>query len=183
MTVLSGETIVVGVSAGVAAYKTCDAVSSLVQMGACVHVVMSENATQLVSPVTFQAISSNPVSTTMWGNAALAKMDHIHLAEKAACLLVAPATANILAKTANGIADDLLSTTILTLNCPKVFAPAMNTRMWNAPPTKRNIETVKSDGVVLVGPASGHLACGDEGIGRMSSTDDIINAIIATLKK
>ena len=183
MTILSGETIVVGVSAGIAAYKTCDAVSQLVQSGACVHVVMSENATKLVSPTTFQAITSNPVSTTMWANNANAEMDHIHLADKATCLLVAPATANVIAKTANGIADDLLSTTILTLNCPMIFAPAMNTRMWNAPPTKRNIETLKSDGVVLVGPASGRLACGDEGIGRMSSTDDIIKAIVATIKK
>ena len=177
MTDLTGREIVLGVTGGIAAYKSAEIVSRLRHMGASVHVIMTKNATEFISPLTFRTLSANPVVTDTFDAPEYWNVEHVALAKLAEVFVVAPATANILAKMAAGIADDMLSTTLLATKAPVLAAPAMNTGMWTAPATQENIRTLKARGVHFVGPDSGILACGDTGAGRMSEPEEIVEAI------
>ncbi len=174
---LTGRKIVLGVTGGIAAYKSAEIVSRLRHLGAEVHVIMTKNAAEFVAPLTFQTLSANPVVTDTFASPEAWNVEHVALAKLAELFVVAPATANILAKMACGIADDMLSTTLLATKARILAAPAMNTGMWNAEATRRNIETLRSRGVVFIGPESGILACGDEGAGRMSEPAAVVGRI------
>ena len=183
MTDLTGREIVLGVTGGIAAYKSAEIVSRLRHLGAHVHVIMTKNATEFVTPLTFQTLSANPVVTDTFAAPEYWNVEHVALAKLAEVFVVAPATANILAKMANGIADDMLSTTLLATKAPVLAAPAMNTGMWTAPATRENIRILKARGVHFVGPDSGLLACGDTGAGRMSEPEEIVEAIAGLLDR
>ena len=174
---LTGREIVLGVTGGIAAYKSAEIVSRLRHLGAHVHVIMTRNATEFVSPLTFQTLSANPVVTDTFAAPEYWNVEHVALAKLAELFVVAPATANILAKMACGIADDMLSTTLLATKAPILAAPAMNTGMWTAAATQANVSVLQKRGVHLIGPASGILACGDEGAGRMSEPEEIVDEI------
>jgi phosphopantothenoylcysteine synthetase/decarboxylase len=173
------RTVLLGVSGGVAAYKAADLASKLTGGGYCVYTIMTAAACELICPKTFEALTGNAVYTSLWSAPDEFKIGHIDLATAAEIVVVAPATANIIAKTAAGICDDLLSTTLCACwQKPTLFAPAMNTRMWNNPMVQRNIELLKKDlNVRFVGPAEGRLACGDVGAGRMAETAEILAAV------
>ena len=159
---LKGKHIVLGVTGGIAAYKACDIASRLRKKGAHVHVIMTEHACEFVRPLTFETLTNEPVVTDMFRRDKPWEVEHVSLAKLADLFIIAPATANIMAKTAAGIADDMLSTTILAARCPMLFAPAMNSAMWLNPVTQRNLSLLKDMGIGFVGPASGNLACGDQ---------------------
>ena len=178
---LTGKEIVLGVTGGIAAYKAAEVVSRLRKMGASVHVIMTENARQFITPLTLETLSGNPVVYDTFERPATWEVEHIALAKRAEVFVIAPATANILAKMACGIADDMLSTTVLATKAPVLVVPAMNTGMWTAPATRQNVETLRQRGVCFVGPEAGFLACGDEGSGRMSEPAAIVEAIEAIL--
>ena len=179
----TGKKIVLGVTGGIAAYKSADLVSRLRRLGAEVDVIMTKNATEFVRPATFQTLSARPVAIDTFQTDAPWEVEHIALAQKADLFVIAPATANILAKMAAGIADDMLSTTVLATKAPILVAPAMNTGMWTAAATQRNVATLKERGVHLVGPGEGKLACGDTGAGRMSEPAEIVEAMEAILAR
>ena len=174
---LAGKEIVLGVTGGIAAYKSAELVSRLRHLGAHVHVIMTSNATEFVAPLTFQTLSANQVVKDTFQAPEYWNVEHVALAKLADVFVIAPATANIIAKMAAGIADDMLSTTVLATKAPILLAPAMNTGMWTAAATQHNTEILQSRGVHFVGPDSGLLACGDEGAGRMSEPEAIIDAI------
>ena len=168
--------ILLGVTGGIAAYKSATIVSRLTQHGVGVTVVMTRSATQLVAPQTFEALSGRPVRYSIFST----KMGHVHieLARAADLFCIAPATANILAKAAHGIADDLVSTLILSFDKPILFAPAMNTVMWNKPSVQRNVKQLQDDGMFFIGPEPGHLSCGEIGLGRMTEPEKIVEKIL-----
>jgi phosphopantothenoylcysteine decarboxylase/phosphopantothenate--cysteine ligase len=168
--------ILFGITGGIAAYKSATIISRLVQCGFGVTVVMTESATHLIAPKTFEALTNRPVRSTVF-DAGTAHL-HIDLARNAALFCIAPATANILAKAAHGIADDLVSTLLLSFDGPILFAPAMNTVMWHKPAVQRNVNQLRNDGMLLVGPASGRLSCGETGAGRMSEPEQIVAEIV-----
>jgi phosphopantothenoylcysteine decarboxylase/phosphopantothenate--cysteine ligase len=175
---LEGKRVALGVTGGIAAYKAAEITRLLVREGATVRVAMSEAATHFVAPMTFQALSGNRVHTDPWdtdGNG----MAHIRFSREADVLLIAPASADFLAKAANGIADSLLTTLTLARDCPLLVAPAMNRQMWNHPATRRNVAVLSGDAVGLLGPASGELACGETGEGRMLEPPEIVEEVIA----
>lgn len=174
---LTGREIVLGVTGGIAAYKSAALVSRLRHLGANVHVIMTRNATEFVAPLTFQTLSSNQVATDTFRAPEYWNVEHVALAKRAEVFVIAPATANIIAKMACGIADDMLSTTVLATKAPILLAPAMNTGMWTAAATQENIRTLRNRGVLTIGPGNGMLACGDSGDGRMSEPEDIVQAI------
>ena len=174
---LTGREIVLGVTGGIAAYKSAEVVSRLRHLGANVHVIMTKNATEFVSPLTFQTLSANQVVTDTFQAPEYWNVEHVALAKRAEIFVIAPATANIMAKIACGIADDMLSTTVLATKAPVLLAPAMNTGMWTAAATQANLKTLQERGIQFVGPDSGILACGDEGAGRMSEPEAIVAAI------
>ena len=175
---LVGLNVLVGVSGGVAAYKAVDLAGKLTGAGSRVKTVMTENACQLIGPKIFEAVTRSAVFTSLWDSPEEYKISHINLADWADIIVVAPATANIIGKVANGLCDDLLSTTLCTCwQRPVLLAPAMNERMWSNPVVQRNIKTVQEMGFKLIGPEEGRLACGTEGIGRMSEPQDILEAI------
>jgi len=174
---LQGKEVVLGVTGGIAAYKAVDLVSRLVKLGASVNVIMTRNATQLVGPLTFRSISRNPVVVDMFAEIADWQPKHISLADKADILVIAPATANIIAKLAHGIADDMLSTTALAARCPILVAPAMNCRMFDNPIFQENMRTLRRHNFAFVGPEYGRLACGYEGKGRLADVEKIIQKI------
>ncbi|MGN0183802.1 MAG: bifunctional phosphopantothenoylcysteine decarboxylase/phosphopantothenate--cysteine ligase CoaBC [Aristaeellaceae bacterium] len=176
---LTGKKIVVGVTGGIAAYKACDLVSRLKKRGAQVRVVLTEPACQFVQPLTFETLSGNPAYTDSFDRKY--EIGHVALAKWADLLLIAPATANCMAKMACGVADDLLSTTCLAVRCPVLVAPAMNSAMWRNPATQANLALLRSRGVRFVGPEAGHLACGDDDVGRMSEPEQIVEAVEAIL--
>ena len=180
---LSGRKIVLGVTGGIAAYKSADLVSRLRHLGAEVHVIMTKNATEFVAPLTFQTLSANQVVVDTFAAPEYWNVEHVALARLAEVFVIAPATANILAKMAHGLADDMLSTTVLATKAPVLVAPAMNTGMWTAEATRENCETLRRRGVHFVGPDSGMLACGDSGAGRMSEPEMIVRAIDALLNR
>ncbi len=174
---LAEKRIVLGVSGGIAAYKACDLVSRLKKRGAQVRVVLTKHACEFVPPLTFETLSGNPAYTDAFDRKF--EIEHVALAKWADAMVVAPATANALAKMAAGIADDLLTTTLLAVTAPVVAAPAMNAAMWRHPATQANAALLRSRGVRFVGPASGHLACGDDDVGRMSEPEAIVEALEA----
>ena len=175
--------VVLGVTGGIACYKSCELVSRLSKAGVDVYVIMTENAAKLVQPVTFQTLSKHPVALDTFQPVNAFEVEHIALAQRADLFVIAPATANILAKLAHGIADDMLSTTALATRAPMLVAPAMNTGMWENPATQSNVRTLKERGVMLCGPAGGMLACGDTGIGRMSEPAEIAEMALALLSR
>jgi len=175
---LTGKSILLGVTGGIACYKAAEVVRGLRGLGADVKVVMTRAAAEFVTPLTFGTLSGNPVLTGMFEEKASGRISHIELTAGADLFLVAPATANVLGKMASGIADDLLSTMLLAARCPVLAAPAMNCRMYESPAVKRNIQKLKADGVWFVGPEQGPMACGEYGWGRMSEPADIIGAAV-----
>jgi len=176
---MNGRELLVGVTGGIAAYKTAALVSRLVQAGAGVRVVMTHSATQLVGSKTFEALTGRPVLLDLFGPGA---HPHIEPAEIAELFCIAPATANILSKAAHGLADDLLSTLLLSFHGPVLMAPAMNCHMWEKPAVQRNVQQLRADGVILVEPEVGHLSCGMQGVGRMAEPESIFRAIVAVLE-
>jgi len=171
---MKGKHIIVGVSGGIAAYKAVELVSRLRKAGAEVKVVMTKNATKFVAPLTFGEISKHPVAIDMFENVTNWDVEHIAMATWADAYIIAPATANIIGKVANGIADDMLSTQIMATKAPVYFCPAMNTNMYENPITQRNIETLKAFGYHVLDAASGELACGTTGAGRLPEPEDIV---------
>lgn len=180
---LTGKEIVLGVTGGIAAYKSAEIVSRLRHSGANVHVIMTRNATEFVAPLTFQTLSANQVVTDTFEAPEYWNVEHVALAKLADIFVVAPATANILAKMASGIADDMLSTTLLATKAQILVAPAMNTGMWTAPATQNNVKVLKERGVRMIGPECGILACGDQGAGRMSEPETIVGEICRILSR
>ena len=176
---LNSRRVLLGVTGGIAAYKSADLVRRLRDAGAEVRVVMSHGALAFITPLTFQAVSGNPVHTALLDEAAEAGMGHIELARWADQVLVAPATANFIARLAHGLADDLLSTICLATAAPVALAPAMNQQMWSNPATRANCEILKQRGIELIGPASGTQACGETGPGRMVEPSELVKALAA----
>ena len=176
---LKDRRIALGITGGIAAYKAAELVRVLIKEGATVQVVMTEAATHFVTPVTFQALSGRPVFSDQWDARMSNNMAHIDLSREADVLLVAPASADFLAKLANGLADDLLSTLALARDCPLLAAPAMNRQMWENAATQRNIATLIDDGITLFGPDYGDQACGENGQGRMIEPAEIVARLIA----
>ena len=171
---LKGKRILLGLTGGIAAYKAAELTRLLVKAGADVRVAMTEAATRFITPVTLQALSGQNVWTDLWDARVADNMGHIELSRDRELILVAPASADFLAKLAHGLADDLLSTLCLARRCPLMVAPAMNVEMWESVATARNAETLRADGVVISGPASGGQACGEMGMGRMTEPADIL---------
>ena len=181
---MKGREIVVGVTGGIAAYKTAGLVSALRQRGANVTVAMTDAAQKLVTPLTFEAVSGNPVATTLWPAPGTRPLDHISLSQRAELIVVAPATADFIGRVAAGIADDVVTTTVMAAaaSVPVLLAPAMNDGMWANPVVQRNLKTLAGLGYKTVGPGEGWLACGTRGVGRMAEVDEIIQAIEAALE-
>ena len=177
MGTLAGRSIVLGVTGGIAAYKAVEIASRLKKAGAEVHAVMTRAAASFVAPLTFREITGRPVATSMWEEIPAHHVEHIALAELADLVLVAPATANFIAKAASGIADDLLTTTVLATRAPLYIAPAMNTGMWENPVTQENARRLAERGVQIIPPAEGLLACGTTGAGRLPEPEEIVAAI------
>jgi phosphopantothenoylcysteine decarboxylase/phosphopantothenate--cysteine ligase len=176
---LAGRRLVLGVTGGVAAFKACELARELQRRGAQVQVVMTEAGTRFVGAVTFQALTGRPVFADPWDGRVDNAMPHIDLSRGADAILVAPATADFIAKVAHGLADDLLSTLVLARECPLLLAPAMNRQMWSAAATQRNVATLRADGVALLGPGSGEQACGETGDGRMLEARELVEETIA----
>ncbi|MGE0557913.1 MAG: bifunctional phosphopantothenoylcysteine decarboxylase/phosphopantothenate--cysteine ligase CoaBC [Burkholderiales bacterium] len=174
--------ILLGITGGIAAYKAAELVRRLGDRGIEVHVVMTEAACGFITPATLQALSGRPVHTDMWDETIPNAMAHIELSRDKQAIVVAPATADFLAKAASGLADDLLSTLCLARECPLIVAPAMNRQMWEHPATQRNVAQLRRDGVTLLGPDSGDQACGETGMGRMLEADDLAEAVSALLE-
>ena len=175
---LKGRKLVLGVTGGVAAYKAAELVRLLGKAGADVHVVLTEGGARFVTAVTFQALSGNRVWTDLWDPRMDNNMAHIDLTRDADAILIAPATADVMAKLAHGQADDLLTTLCLARDCPLLVAPAMNRQMWEHPATRRNAAQLVADGVTLLGPAAGEQACGEVGLGRMLEPEALCEAVI-----
>ena len=180
---LLNKKIVLGISGGIAAYKTPELARQLMQEGASVQVVMTEAATQFVTPVTMQALTGNPVYTSQWDNSISNNMAHIELSRSADAIVIAPASADLMAKLSLGLADDLLSTLCLARDCPLLLAPAMNKQMWEHAATQRSVQRLQEDEVTLLGPASGFQACGEVGMGRMLEPNEIAEQVIAFFQK
>src|SRR5262249_52044671 len=168
-----------GLTGGIAAYKAAELTRLLVKEGIVVDVVMTAGAIRFITPMTLQALSGHPVLTDLWESGAANAMGHIDLSRGADAIVVAPASADFIAKLANGHADDLLSTLCLARSCPLLIAPTMNVQMWSNPATQRNIAQLQADGVQVLGPGSGSQACGEVGDGRMIEPEEILAALIA----
>ncbi|WP_240538688.1 bifunctional phosphopantothenoylcysteine decarboxylase/phosphopantothenate--cysteine ligase CoaBC [Halomonas sp. SH5A2] len=181
MPTANGKRVLLGISAGIAAYKSALILRLLKQAGCEVRVVMTDGAQAFITPLTLQALSGEPVRTSLLDPEAEAGMGHIELARWADVLLIAPATADLIARLVHGMADDLLTTLCLASEAPKLIAPAMNQAMWRHPATQRNVEQLACDGWQLIGPAAGDQACGDVGPGRMSEPDAIVDALLRQL--
>ena len=178
---LKGKTVLLGVTGGIACYKSANLASALVKQGANVQVVMTRNATEFIGPHTFESLTGNRVSVDTFDRNYQFQVEHIALADQADLVLVAPATANVLAKLAHGLADDMLTTTILACNCPKIAAPAMNTKMYENPVTQDNLDILRKYGWEIVEPASGRLACGAVGKGKMPEPEDLLECVLHAL--
>ena len=178
---LKNKTVVIGVSGGIAVYKACDIVSRLKKLNANVHVIMTNNATEFVTPLTFQSLSQNYVVNDMFEEPKTWDVEHISLAKKADVFLIAPATANVIGKIANGICDDMLTTTVMATTGKVLIAPAMNTNMYRNPILQRNITILKELGYNFVDPESGRLACGDVGEGKLAQPEVIVNEVVNLL--
>jgi len=178
---LKGRKIILGVTGGIAAYKAAELVRELVKAQAEVHVVMTRNAQAFITPLTFQTLSGNPVTTELFNLIAESEIGHIALADRAEVLVIAPATANIIGKIAAGIADDMLTTIVMATQAPVLLAPAMNVHMWENPICQENIQSLRSRGYHFIDPEAGELACGYEGIGRLAEIPVIVEEIRALL--
>jgi phosphopantothenoylcysteine decarboxylase/phosphopantothenate--cysteine ligase len=176
---LAGRRLLLGVTGGVAAFKACELARELQRRGATVQVVMTEAATRFIGTATFQALTGRPVFVDAWDGRIDNGMPHIDLSREADAVLVAPATADFMAKVAHGLADDLLSTLVLARDVPLLLAPAMNRQMWEAAPTRRNLRALRDDGVAILGPARGEQACGETGDGRMLEAQELVEETIA----
>ena len=174
----SERRLLLGVTGGIAAYKAAELARLLQRNNVEVRVAMTQAATRFVGPATFQALTGQPVALDLWDASVPNAMAHIELSRDASAILVAPASADFLAKLAHGLADDLLSTTCLARNCPLLVAPAMNREMWDAPATQRNVDQLRADGVVVLGPAAGDQACGEVGMGRMLEPEELLGAVL-----
>ncbi|MEK7449395.1 MAG: bifunctional phosphopantothenoylcysteine decarboxylase/phosphopantothenate--cysteine ligase CoaBC [Planctomycetota bacterium] len=179
---IKSRQIIIGVTGGIAAYKSAEIVSYLHQQNACVTVVMTESATRFITPLTFQTLSHNRVYVGLFEAEESYDPQHISLAEKTDLVVIAPATANIIGKIAHGIADDLLSTIIMVVKAPVLVAPAMNANMYRNPIVQENVKKLKKSGYTIIEPEEGYLACGKTGPGRMAAPDKIIAAIESILK-
>lgn len=180
---LDGREIVVAVCGGIAAYKVASLVSALVQHGAGVTVAMTAAGERFVTPLTFQTLTARRVFTSLWDAGDHHDPQHLHLTEAAQLFVIAPATANMIGKIAHGIADDLVSTMVLSASCPVLLAPAMNTRMWENPVVQQNLEQVASQGRRIVPPGEGWLACRTVGMGRMAEPEEILSQAVAILRE
>ena len=181
---LDGKRIILGVGGGIAAYKACDLASRLVKEGAVVTAVMTRGARRFVTPYSFEALTGQPCLTKLFKRIEPGEnpYPHIEPAKEAQLVIVAPATANLMAQLAHGIADDLLPTLMLSIRCPVLICPSMNVQMWEHPATQQNVKTLKSYGHQFVGPDSGSLACGMTGAGRLVEPPEIVAAALRTLK-
>lgn len=179
---LNGKTVLLGVSGGIAAYKSAALASMLKKLHADVHVLMTENATQFITPVTFESLTGNKCVVDTFDRNFQFNIQHISLAKKADAVLVAPATANVLAKFAHGLADDMLTTTVLACTCPKIVAPAMNTRMYENPITQDNLQILRKYGFTVIEPSTGHLACGDTGAGKMPEPEELCDWLLQAIQ-
>lgn len=175
---LKDKTILLGVTGSIAAYKTANLASLLVKQHCDVHVLMTANATEFISPITFETLTNNKVPVDTFDRNFQYNTEHIALAKRADLVVIAPATANVIAKLANGIADDMLTTTVLACRCNKIIAPAMNTAMYENPVTQENLNKLKSFGWKVITPASGWLACGDVGLGKMPEPELLLETIL-----
>lgn len=180
---LQGKTVLLGVTGGIAAYKAAALASALVKLHASVEVVMTEHATKFVAPLTFEQLTGNRVSVDTFDRSFVHQVEHISLARRTDLVMIAPATANVCAKLAHGIADDMLTTTVLACRCPKLVAPAMNTNMFENPVTQDNLETLRRYGWEVIAPASGRLACGDVGAGKLPEPETLVWHILRELGK
>ena len=180
---LKGKTVVIGVTRSIAAYKMADVASSLVKLHADVHVLMTKNACNFINPITFESLTNNKCIVDTFDRNFEFDIKHISLARKADVFIVAPASANIIGKIANGIADDMLSTTIMAADCKRIIAPAMNTHMYRNPIVQKNMDILKNFGYEFVAPASGRLACGDVGEGKLADVNTIVDYIVRCMAK
>ena len=178
---LKGKTILLGVTGSIAAYKAAELASALVKQHACVHVIMTKNAQNFIHPLTFETLTGNKCLTDTFDRNHPFEVEHIALAKKADLALIAPASANVMAKLACGIADDMLTTTLLACTCEILIAPAMNTRMLEHPATQQNMKTLRSFGAYIIEPAEGRLACGDSGKGKFPDPSDILQIVLARI--
>ena len=178
---LTGKTVLLGVTGGIAAYKAAALSSALVKLHASVEAVMTEHATRFVAPLTFEQLTGNRVSVDTFDRNFVHQVEHISLARRTDLVMIAPATANVCAKLAHGIADDMLTTTVLACRCPKLVAPAMNTNMFENPVTQDNLETLRHYGWEVIAPASGRLACGDVGAGKLPEPETLVWHILRVL--
>ena len=178
---LKGKTVLLGVTGGIAAYKAAALASSLVKLHANVEVIMTENATKFVTPLTFEQLTGNRTVTDTFDRNFVHQVEHISLAQKADLVIVAPATANVCAKLAHGLADDMLTTTVLACRCPKLIAPAMNTNMYENPVTQDNLEILRKYGWQVIDPASGRLACGAVGAGKLPEPETLVWHILRAI--
>lgn len=176
--ILENKTVLLGVTGGIAAYKSASLASKLVKAGAEVRVIMTENATNFINPITFESLTGHKCVVDTFDRNFEFKVEHVALAQKADVIMIAPATANVMAKLAYGLADDMLTTTVLASKAPKIIAPAMNTGMYENPATQHNIELLKGYGMEVITPASGYLACGDVGAGKMPEPEDLYEHIL-----
>lgn len=174
---LKNKNIVIGITGGIACYKVCEIISHLVRGGANIDVIMTKNATEFITPLTIETLSKNKVVIDMFEKKEHIEVEHISLAKKADLILVAPATANIIGKVANGIADDMLSTTIMATTSKVVFAPAMNNEMYNNKIVQNNIKKLKKYGYEFINPIEGNLACGYKAIGKLARKETIIEFV------
>lgn len=180
---LKNKTILLGVSGSIAAYKAAELCSLLVKQHADVHVIMTKNATEFISPVTFETLSNNKCPVDTFDRNFEFNVEHVSLAKKADLCIVAPATANVIAKLANGLADDMLTTTVLACRCPKIAAPAMNTAMYENPVTQRNIQTLCDFGWEVLSTQTGRLACGDVGAGKCAEPQRMLEAVLHAVSR
>lgn len=178
---LKGKTILLGVTGGIAAYKAAALASALVKMNACVEVVMTKNATQFIAPLTFEQLTGNRTIIDTFDRNYVHQVEHISLAERTDLVIIAPATANVCAKIAHGLADDMLTTTVLACKCPKLIAPAMNTNMYENPVTQDNLQLLRKYGWQVIEPASGRLACGAVGTGKLPEPEDLLQYILQAI--
>jgi len=180
---LTGKTVLLGVTGGIAAYKAAALASALVKQNASVEVVMTEHATKFVAPLTFEQLTGNRVSADTFDRNFVHRVEHISLARRTDLVMIAPATANVCAKLAHGLADDMLTTTVLACRCPKLIAPAMNTNMFENPVTQDNLDTLRRYGWEVIAPASGRLACGDVGAGKLPEPETLLWHILRVLAR
>ena len=178
---LKGKTVVLGVSGSIAAYKIADLASKLSKLHCDVHVIMTKNATNFINPITFETLTNNKCLVDTFDRNFQYSVEHVSLAKKADVVLVAPATANVIAKMAHGLADDMLTTTVLACTCPKIVSPAMNTQMLHNPITQDNLDILKHYGFEIIEPATGMLACKDIGEGKLPDTDVLLDYILKTI--